>query len=52
VGLGVATVRVEIRSERRARAKVRVLRERPIMVRNWRCQPKDSFCEMLVSIGL
>jgi hypothetical protein len=35
-------------SERRPRVKVRVQIEMPRMVRNWRCQPKESFCGVLV----
>jgi len=34
---------VEVRSARRPKMNVRVERERPIMVRNWRCQPNDEF---------
>lgn len=30
-------------SERRPRVKLRVQIEMPRMVRNWRCQPKESF---------
>jgi len=35
---------VEVRSAMRPKRKVIVERERPIMVRNWRCQPKEEFC--------
>jgi hypothetical protein len=41
----VDAVVVEVRSARRPKKKVKVLMRRPIMVRNWRCQPKDSFYE-------
>jgi hypothetical protein len=34
---------VEVRSAMRPKMKVIVERERPIIVRNWRCQPKDEF---------
>lgn len=35
---------VEVRSAMRPRENVIVARERPIIVRNWRCQPKEEFC--------
>jgi hypothetical protein len=35
----------EVRSASRPSMKVRVEMSRPIMVRNWRCHPKESFCE-------
>jgi hypothetical protein len=34
---------VDVRSAMRPKMNVTVDRERPIMVRNWRCQPKDKF---------
>lgn len=34
-------------SDRRPRAKQRVQIVMPRMVRNWRCQPKESFWENL-----
>ena len=43
----VKVVGVEVRSARRPRRKVSVEMKRPIMVRNWRCQPKESFCRTL-----
>jgi hypothetical protein len=39
----VDTVVVEVRSASRPNRNVRVLMRRPIIVKNWRCQPKDSF---------
>jgi hypothetical protein len=41
----VACVVVEVRSAKRPKRKVKVEMRRPIIVRNWRCQPKESFCE-------
>jgi hypothetical protein len=35
----------EVRSARRPEVKHRVEMEIPRMVRNWRCQPKESFWE-------
>ena len=32
-------IREVVRSERRPKVKVRTARVRPIMVRNWKCQP-------------
>jgi hypothetical protein len=43
----VEVVGVEVRSARRPKRKVSVEMRRPIMVRNWRCQPKESFCQTL-----
>ena len=43
---------VEVRSAMRPKRKVRVERERPIMVRNWRCQPKEEFWDWVLERGL
>lgn len=36
-------VRERVRSARAPKVKVMVERRRPMMVRNWRCQPNASF---------
>lgn len=39
----VKSAREEVRSARRPKTKVKVESVRPMMVRNWRCQPNASF---------
>jgi hypothetical protein len=46
VGEVVAVDEEDVMSARRPKVKQRVDMEMPIMVRNWRCQPYEEFCNL------